>query len=92
MCPWDKFCIRPPQMTPEEVKKKLNEVGEEAKKEGQEIEKEGKEKGGAVLGFILQGLFMVGKDTECQGCSVFIERLRNDKIVIEKIKELMINY
>lgn len=79
-CTWNKFCITPPVMTKAEVDATLKKDLDKAK------DKEGD---GGLLGAMLGGMLLAGKDTECHVCPVFAAKLRETAELSTKIKELM---
>lgn len=60
--------------------------------EGEKMaEKEG-DPGSAVFGSLIGIMMFGGKDTQCEACPVFIQRLRESPNLIKKIKGLMQNW
>jgi len=81
-CQWDQFCIKPPVMTEDEVKRKIDE------KEPKPGLNEKDAAGAMMSGFISMMLF-AGKDSTCPACPKFIDELRKDDTLIRKIKQMM---
>lgn len=80
-CPWDRFCIRPPMMTKEEVEREI--------KDKMKPDKEDKGGESTLFGGLMATMIYGGKDKECPACPVFIEELRKGPELSKKIKELM---
>lgn len=76
-CGWDQFCIKPPAMTSEEVKAKLQE------------HRDDEDRDRAVSDTLINAIAYAGKDTTCPACPKFIERLRADGTLALKMKEWM---
>ena len=75
-CPWDRFCITPPSMTAEEVRRSLDD----AKRKDEEAAEAAKAKGesaGRPVGMLISTIVVAGRDTQAQVCPVFALRLRS---------------
>lgn len=75
-CPWDRYCVKPPTMTSEEVKSKLEEARTKDREEA-ESNPEGSEKPKAPIGTLITALVMGGKDKTAEICPVLAMRLRS---------------
>lgn len=68
-CPWDRLCITPPQMTSDQVKKKIDEAAPAANMADPRKADEAFSRG------LLSVMLYAGKDTQAQVCPVFAMRL-----------------
>ena len=83
-CPWDRFCITPPTMTEDDVKRKIDEAHKEDELKDPEHKK-------VPFGSLLTTMFMAGKDMTAECCPVFTLRLRSStgRDVSDQLKEIM---
>ena len=89
-CPWDRFCIKPPSMTGDEIQKRLDDA--KAKDEEARREKElAGEKVGLPATTLLTALTMGGRDRMAEVCPVFALRLKtpDGKHIVDGIKAAM---
>lgn len=75
-CPWDRFCITPPDLTREEVKQQMADAVQKDKQDADAARAEGKETT-LPVGVLLTALTVGGKDTSAQVCPVLVARLRS---------------
>jgi hypothetical protein len=79
-CPWYKSCVMPMRFTAEDIRRQL-----ESSAPGMDVSQP------ADLG--IQNLFSsmatAAQNSILEGCPVFIERLRNDPKLAQRLKELM---
>jgi hypothetical protein len=79
-CPWDRYCITPPTMTSDDIKRMQAEA--EAK------ERAAGEKDKMPIGSLLTALVFGGRDTQAELCPVFAVRLKaaSGKQISEMLK------
>lgn len=80
-CTWDKFCIKPPNMTKDEVERNIKEAGDKGKEKGKPNED--------IFGSLMGAMMFSGKDKECHACPTFINRLRQSPDLSNNIKRIM---
>lgn len=66
-CPWDRLCVEPPALTPEQVKQQIAEAEATDKTE---------RPGAMPMGALMTALVIGGRDTSGKMCPVFSLRLR----------------
>jgi len=91
-CPWDRYCITPPEMTRAEVDAKIEGSNRQAEAQMDKARAEGKEGGmGAIIDALMTSVIYGGKDTQATACPVFVARMRssNGRVIVDRIKELM---
>lgn len=74
-CPWDRYCIKPPTMTSDEVQAKLDEAKERDRAEAEVAQAEGKS-GTMPMSTIMSLAVVGGKDRTAEICPVLAMRLR----------------
>ncbi|MGD9394637.1 MAG: hypothetical protein PVJ81_06785 [Dehalococcoidia bacterium] len=79
-CPWYKSCVMPMRFTAEDIRRQL-----ESSAPGTEFPQS------ADLGMqnLLSSMASAAQNSILEGCPVFIERLRNDPKLAQRLKELM---
>jgi hypothetical protein len=79
-CPWYKACVMPMRFTAEDIRRQL-----ESSAQGTDISQQ------ADLGMqnLLSSMATAAQNSILEGCPVFIERLRNDPKLAQKLKQLM---
>lgn len=79
-CPWYKSCVMPMRFTAEDIRRQL-----EASNPGTNIQQE------ADMGIqsLISGMAQAAQNSILEGCPIFIERLRSDAKLAQRIKELM---
>jgi hypothetical protein len=79
-CPWYKSCVMPMRFTAEDIRRQL-----ESSTPGTDISQQ------ADLGMqnLLSSMATAAQNSILEGCPVFIERLRNDPKLAQKLKQLM---
>jgi hypothetical protein len=82
-CPWYKSCVMPMRFTAEDIRRQL-----ESSAPGTEFSQQ------ADLGMqnLLSSMASAAQNSILEGCPIFIERLRNDPKLAQKLKELMQNW
>jgi len=78
-CPWDQFCITPPEYTSEGVAKQIEQMKQDAATKGVD----------SIFAALMSSLIFSGRDKLCRACPVFIERLRESEVLIKRIREMM---
>ena len=79
-CPWYKSCVMPMKFSAEDIRRQL-----EASNPGTNIQQQ------ADLGILnlISGMAQAAQNSILEGCPIFIERLRSDAKLAQRIKELM---
>ncbi len=79
-CPWYKSCVLPMRFTAEDIRRQL-----ESSAPGTAIPQQ------LDLGMqnLLSSMATSAQNSLLEGCPIFIERLRNDARLAQRIKELM---
>ena len=82
-CPWYKMCVMPMRFTAEDIRRQL----------------ESSAPGGSILPMmdlnmqnLLANMATAAQNSILEGCPVFIDRLRADPKLAQRIKELMQNW
>jgi hypothetical protein len=80
-CPWDRFCITPPQITKSDIGEASRQLQEEA----------GPDPMSQVMSTILVGAVFGGRDTMSDTCPVFSLRLRSSegRVLVDSIRSQM---
>jgi hypothetical protein len=81
-CPWYKTCATPMKVTAEDIRRQLEatpEIGPSPQP-------------GADMQNLLSSMAAAAQNSIMEGCPVFIERLRSDPKLAQKLKELMQNW
>jgi len=81
-CPWYKSCVMPMKVTAEDIRRQLESSP------GTDMSQQ------ADLGMqnLLSSMATAAQNSILEGCPIFIERLRNDPKLAQKLKELMQNW
>ena len=82
-CPWYKSCVVPMRFTAEDIRRQL-----EASTPGMSISQQ------ADLGLqnLLAGMATAAQNSLLEGCPIFIERLRANPKLVQRLKEMMQNW
>jgi len=82
-CPWYKACVMPMRFTAEDIRHQL-----ESSAPGMDISQQ------ADLGMqnLLSSMATAAQNSILEGCPIFIERLRNDPNLAQKLKQMMQNW
>ena len=82
-CPWYKSCVMPMRLTAEDIRRQL-----ESSAPGGSISQQ------ADLGLqnLLSGMATAAQNSLLEGCPIFIERLRANPKLAQRIKEIMQNW
>jgi len=79
-CPWYKACVMPMRFTAEDIRRQL-----ESSASGMDISQQ------ADLGMqnLLSSMATAAQNSLLEGCPIFIQRLRADPKLAQKLKQLM---
>jgi hypothetical protein len=79
-CPWYKACVTPMRFTAEDIRRQL-----ESQAPGMEVSQQ------ADLGMqnLLSSMASAAQSSLLEGCPIFIQRLRADPRLAQKLKQLM---
>jgi hypothetical protein len=82
-CPWYKSCVMPMRFTAEDIRRQL-----ESSAPGMDIAQQ------ADLGMqnLLSSMASAAQNSLLEGCPIFIQRLRADSKLAQKLKQLMQNW
>jgi hypothetical protein len=82
-CPWYKSCVMPMRFTAEDIRRQL-----ESSAPGMDIAQQ------ADLGMqnLLSSMASAAQNSLLEGCPIFIQRLRTDSKLAQKLKQLMQNW
>jgi len=82
-CPWYKSCVTPMRFTAEDIRRQL-----ESQAEGTDIARQ------ADLGMqnLLSSMASAAQNSLLEACPIFIQRLRADPKLAQKLKQLMQNW
>ncbi len=82
-CPWYKACVLPMRLTAEDIRKQL---------EGSMSSGVGPPQLDLNMQSLLSNMASAAQNSILEGCSIFIERLRNNPKLAQKLKEIMQNW
>ena len=82
-CPWYKACVTPMRFTAEDIRRQL-----ESSAPGMNIPQQ------ADLGMqnLLSSMATAAQNSLLEGCPIFIERLRSNPRLAQRLKEIMQNW
>ncbi|MFC2035219.1 hypothetical protein ACFLUJ_03740 [Chloroflexota bacterium] len=82
-CPWYKSCVSPMRFTTDDIRRQL-ESSASGTNASQQVD----------LGMqnLLSGMATAAQNTILEGCPIFIDRLRANPNLAQRIKELMLNW
>ena len=80
-CPWYKSCVTPMRFTAEDIRRQLESSGTPFSPQTD-----------ANMQNMLLGMATAAQNSLLEGCPIFIERLRNDQRLAQRLKELMQNW
>jgi len=82
-CPWYKACVTPMKFSAEDIRRQL-----ESSASGMDIAQQ------ADLGMqnLLSSMASAAQNTLLEGCPIFIQRLRADPKLAQRLKQLMQNW
>jgi len=79
-CPWYKACVMPMRFTAEDIRRQL-----ESSAPGTDISQQAD----LCMQNLLSSMASAAQNSILEGCPIFIERLRSDPKLAQKLKELM---
>jgi hypothetical protein len=82
-CPWYKSCVMPMRFTAEDLRKQL-----EASASGTNLSVQGD----AGLQNLLSGMATAAQNSLVEGCPIFIDRLRANPKLAQRLKQIMQNW
>ena len=82
-CPWYKSCAMPMRFTAEDIRRQLESSASGMNVPGQ---------GGLGMQDFLSSMATAAQNSLLEGCPVFIERLRSNPELAQRIKEIMQNW
>ena len=82
-CPWYKACVTPMKFSPEDIRRQL-----ESSATGMDVTQQ------ADLGMqnLLSSMASAAQNSLLEGCPIFIQRLRADPKLAQRLKQLMQNW
>ena len=82
-CPWYKACVTPMKFSPEDIRRQL-----ESSAPGMDVTQQ------ADLGMqnLLSSMASAAQNSLLEGCPIFIQRLRADPKLAQRLKQLMQNW
>ena len=82
-CPWYKACVTPMKFSAEDIRRQL-----ESSASGMDVAQQ------ADLGMqnLLSSMASAAQNTLLEGCPIFIQRLRADPNLAQRLKQLMQNW
>ena len=82
-CPWYKACVTPMKFSAEDIRRQL-----ESSASGMDVAQQ------ADLGMqnLLSSMASAAQNTLLEGCPIFIQRLRADPKLAQRLKQLMQNW
>jgi hypothetical protein len=81
-CPWYKSCVMPMRFTAEDLRKQLESSGAGINPATND----------AGLQSLLAGMATAAQNSLLEACPVFIERLRSNQKLAQKLKQIMQNW
>ena len=82
-CPWYKSCVMPMRFTAEDIRRQL-ESSISGMDASAQID--------LTIQNLLSGMATAAQNSMLEGCPVFIERLRANPSLAQRIKEIMLNW
>ena len=79
-CPWYKACVMPMKFTAEDIRRQL-----ESSVTGMDIS----QSAGLGMQSLLSGMATAAQNSLLEGCPIFIERLRSNPSLAQRLKEMM---
>ena len=79
-CPWYKACVMPMRFTAEDIRRQL-----ESSAPGMDIS----QPAGLGMQSLLSGMATAAQNSLLEGCPIFIERLRSNPSLAQRLKEMM---
>ena len=82
-CPWYKSCVMPMRFTAEDIRRQM-----EASAPGMSISQQA----GLGMQNLLSSMATAAQNSLLEGCPIFIERLRSNPELAQRLKEIMQNW
>ena len=82
-CPWYKSCVSPMRLTAEDIRRQL-----ESQAPGMNISQQADPN----MQNLLSSMAIAAQNSMLEGCPIFIERLRTNPKLAQRIKEIMQNW
>ena len=82
-CPWYKSCVTPMKFTAEDIRRQM-EQGVPGMSASQNVD--------ANMQELLGSMASAAQNSLLEGCPIFIERLRSSPKLVQRLKELMLNW
>ena len=82
-CPWYKACVTPMKFTTEDIRRQL-EQGVPGANQSQTMD--------STTQNLLSSMALAAQNSLLEACPVFIQRLRNNPQLAQKLKEVMLNW
>ena len=89
-CPWDRYCLTPPNMTAGQIEQHLAKSKADDLRQAEEARARG-EQPGIPVGSLLTTLMVAGKDRQAELCPVFSMRLQSPdgRKIVDELKSSM---
>lgn len=81
LCDWSKHCVLPPSKTKEQVDKFIEDAGNPKEVNGKKVD--------GLMATMFATMLAGRDDIQVRNCEVFAQRLRLERGVTDKIKEMM---
>ena len=81
-CPWYKSCVMPMRFTAEDIQRQMEAQSPGASLPGMDLSMQN----------LLAGMATAAQNSLLEGCPIFIERLRSNPRLAQRIKEIMQNW
>ena len=92
-CPWDRFCITPPEMTKAEIDAKVAENTLLYEEQAAAAKARGEETNGMamLMGTLMTSMLYTGKDLQATVCPVLTARMRSSegRAVVDGVRAMM---
>lgn len=83
-CPWYKACVTPMRFTTEDIRRQMEQGIPGTNTQQQPMNPQMQE--------LISSMATAAQNTLLEGCPVFIQRLRSNPQLAQKLKELMLNW
>ena len=86
-CPWDRFCIVPPEMTKDDIHQRINGPEDEIA----DGEADANKAVNQIMKTVFNTILFSGKDTQAQVCPVLVVRMKSSdgKRIADSMKDQM---
>lgn len=82
-CPWYKSCVTPMRFTPEDIRRQM-----ESSRGGLPLPEQSEQS----MQNLIAGMASAAQNSMLEGCPIFIDRLRTNPKLAQRIKEIMQNW